>query len=196
MRDSPNRSKRSARKWRSTTVLGVRRNGRAAMGGDGQVTFGDTIMKGTARKVRLLHRDRVLAGFAGSSGDAFTLFERFEAKLEEFGGDLVRASVELAKDWRLDRALRRLEAMLAVMDSERSLLISGTGDVVEPDRGIVAIGSGGPFAQAAAHALLDHAKDLSAEEIVRSSLEIAATLCIYTNDQIIVETLEAECAAD
>lgn len=178
--------------WRSTTVIGLQRNGRAAMGADGQVTFGDTIMKGNAQKVRRLYQDQVLAGFAGASSDAFTLFERFEAKLEEYNGSLVRSAVELAKDWRMDRALRRLEAMLAVMDHEHALLISGTGDVVEPDDGIVAIGSGGPFAQAAARALLKHASDLPAEEIVRCSMEIAASLCIYTNDHISVETLKPD----
>jgi len=149
-------------------------------------------MKGNAQKVRKLYQDQVLAGFAGASSDAFTLFERFEAKLEEYNGSLVRSAVELAKDWRMDRALRRLEAMLAVMDQEHALLISGTGDVVEPDDGIVAIGSGGPFAQAAARALIKHAPDLSAEEIVKCAMEIAASLCIYTNDHITVQTLKKE----
>jgi len=176
--------------WHSTTVLGIRHNGQSAMGADGQVTFGDTVMKSAAKKVRLLYDGQVLAGFAGASSDAFTLFERFEAKLEEYNGALIRAAVELAKDWRMDRALRRLEAMLAVMDSENSLMLSGTGDVVEPDDGILAIGSGGPFAQAAARALITHASALSAGEITKASLEIAASLCIYTNDTIVVETLE------
>lgn len=176
--------------WRSTTVIGVCHKNEAAMGSDGQVTFGDTIMKHGARKVRLLYNNQVLAGFAGASSDAFTLFERFEGKLDEYNGALVRAAVELAKDWRMDRALRRLEAMLAVMDSERALIISGTGDVVEPEDGIVAIGSGGPFALAAAKGLTSHASHLSATEIVRTSLEIASSLCIYTNDSIMVEALE------
>lgn len=176
----------------STTVLGIRRGNQAAMGADGQVTFGETIMKGTARKVRKLYDGQVLAGFAGASSDAFTLFERFEAKLDEYNGALVRAAVELAKDWRLDRALHRLEAMLAVMDVETSLIISGTGDVVEPDEGILAIGSGGPYAQAAATALLRHAPDLTAEEIVRSGMEVAASLCIYTNNHLSMETLELD----
>ena len=176
--------------WRSTTVLGIHHNGQAAMGADGQVTFGDTIMKANARKVRRLYGGHVLAGFAGASSDAFTLFERFEAKLEEYNGALTRAAVELAKDWRLDRALRRLEAMLAVMDSEKALLISGTGDVVEPDDGVLAIGSGGPFAQAAARALMARAQNLTAKEMVQTSMEIAASLCIYTNDCISVETLD------
>jgi ATP-dependent HslUV protease subunit HslV len=178
--------------WRATTVVGLQRGGQAAMAADGQVTFGETIMKGNAQKVRKLYQDQVLAGFAGASSDAFTLFERFEAKLEEYNGSLVRSAVELAKDWRMDRALRRLEAMLAVMDQEHALLISGTGDVVEPDDGIVAIGSGGPFAQAAARALIKHAPDLSAEEIVKCAMEIAASLCIYTNDHITVQTLKKE----
>lgn len=178
--------------WRSTTVLGIHHNGQAAMGADGQVTFGDTIMKANARKVRRLYNDQVLAGFAGASSDAFTLFERFEAKLEEYNGALIRAAVELAKDWRLDRALRRLEAMLAVMDNEKALLISGTGDVVEPDDGILAIGSGGPFAQAAARALMAKAQNLTAEEMVRTSMGIAASLCIFTNDNIAIETLNTE----
>jgi ATP-dependent HslUV protease subunit HslV len=176
--------------WRSTTVVGIRHNGQCAMGADGQVTFGDTIVKASAQKVRRLYSDEVLAGFAGASSDAFTLFERFEAKLEEYNGALVRAAVELAKDWRLDRALRRLEAMLAVMDNEHSLLISGTGDVVEPDDGIVAIGSGGPFAQAAARALIVHAQHLTAQQMVQSAMEIAASLCIYTNDKISIQTLD------
>lgn len=178
--------------WRSTTVIGVRHNGQSAMGADGQVTFGDTIMKSTAKKVRLLHNNRVLAGFAGASSDAFTLFEKFEAKLDEYHGDLVRAAVELAKDWRMDRALRRLEAMLAVMDRDHALLISGTGDVVEPDEGIVAIGSGGPFAQAAAHALLQHAEHLTAEQVVETAMKTAASLCIYTNDSILIQSLDTE----
>ncbi len=175
--------------WRSTTVIGIRHNGESAMAADGQVTFGDTIVKSGARKVRRLYDDQVLAGFAGASSDAFTLFERFEAKLDEYSGALVRAAVELAKDWRMDRALRRLEAMLAVMDREHSLIISGNGDVVEPDDGIVSIGSGGPFALSAARALLNYAPQLTAEEMVRRSMEIASSICIFTNSQISVETL-------
>jgi ATP-dependent HslUV protease, peptidase subunit HslV len=175
--------------WRSTTVVGLRHNGESAMAADGQVTFGDTIVKSSARKVRRLYDDQVLAGFAGASSDAFTLFERFEAKLDEYNGALVRAAVELAKDWRMDRALRRLEAMLAVMDREHSLIISGNGDVVEPDDGIVSIGSGGPFALSAARALLNNAPQLTAEEMVRRSMEIASSICIFTNSQIMVETL-------
>lgn len=177
--------------WRSTTVVGIRHNGESAMAADGQVTFGDTIVKAGARKVRRLYDDQVLAGFAGASSDAFTLFERFEAKLDEYSGALVRAAVELAKDWRMDRALRRLEAMLAVMDREHSLIISGNGDVVEPDDGIVSIGSGGPYALSAARAMLHNAPKLTAEEMARQSLEIASSICIFTNSQIMVETLPA-----
>ncbi len=176
--------------WHSTTVIGLRHNGQAAMAADGQVTFGDTVVKSTALKVRRLFDDQVLAGFAGASSDAFTLFERFEAKLDEYNGALVRAAVELAKDWRLDRALRRLEAMLAVMDCEHSLIISGNGDVVEPDDGIAAIGSGGPFALAAARALIHHAPSLSAADMARQSLEIAADICIFTNRNLTLEILE------
>lgn len=175
--------------WHSTTVIGLRHNGQAAMAADGQVTFGDTVVKSTARKVRRLFDDQVLAGFAGASSDAFTLFERFEAKLDEYNGALVRAAVELAKDWRLDRALRRLEAMLAVMDCDHSLIISGNGDVVEPDDGIVAIGSGGPFALAAARALIQQAPGLTAEEMVSQSMNIAADICIFTNRNLTVEIL-------
>ena len=177
--------------FHGTTILSVRRDGAVALGGDGQVTLGQVVMKATARKVRRLYHDRVLAGFAGATADAFTLFERFEAKLEKHQGHLTRSAVELAKDWRSDRVLRRLEAMLAVSDRTASLVITGTGDVLEPEHGIVAIGSGGSYALAAARAMLTHT-DLDAERIVRESLMIAGEICIYTNQQIVVETLAAE----
>ena len=172
-----------------TTILSVRRGASVALGGDGQVTLGNVVLKGGARKVRRLYQDRILAGFAGGTADAFTLFERFEAKLDKHQGNLLRSAVELAKDWRTDRVLRRLEAMLAVADRETSLIITGMGDVIEPELGLLAIGSGGPYAQAAARALLENT-ELDAENIVRKSLAIAAELCIYTNHQIVVETLE------
>ncbi len=172
-----------------TTVVSVRRAGMAALGGDGQVTLGNVVIKAGARKVRRLYHDRILAGFAGGTADAFTLFERFEAKLDKHQGNLVRSAVELAKDWRTDRILRRLEAMLAVADRESSLVITGAGDVIEPEFGLIAIGSGGPYAQAAARALLENSA-LDAETIVRKSLAIAADLCIYTNHNVVVETLE------
>ena len=175
--------------WHGTTILSVRRGTRVALGGDGQVTLGSIVIKGGARKVRRLHQDRILAGFAGGTADAFTLFERFEARLEKHQGNLLRSAVELAKDWRTDRMLRRLEAMLAVADREHSLIITGLGDVLEPEHGIVAIGSGGPYAQAAARALLENT-DGGPEDIVRRSLEIAADLCIYTNRQFTIETLD------
>jgi len=171
-----------------TTIVSVRRDGSVAVGGDGQVTLGNTIMKGNARKVRRLADGRVLAGFAGGTADAFTLFELFEDKLTQYG-NLSRAAIELAKDWRTDRRLRRLEALLCVADKERSLVVSGNGDVIEPEDDVMAIGSGGPFAQAAARALLENSQ-LSAEQIVRKSLEIAAKICIYTNQHITVEVLE------
>jgi ATP-dependent HslUV protease subunit HslV len=171
-----------------TTIVSVRRNGSVAVGGDGQVTLGNTIVKGNARKVRRLADGRVLAGFAGGTADAFTLFELFEGKLEQYG-NLSRAAIELAKDWRTDRRLRRLEALLCVADDERSLIVSGNGDVIEPEDDLMAIGSGGPFAQAAARALLDNTK-LGADEIVRKSLEIAGKICIYTNEHITIETLK------
>jgi ATP-dependent HslUV protease subunit HslV len=174
--------------FHGTTILSVRRAGAVAMGGDGQVTLGNVVVKHTARKVRRLFQDRILAGFAGATADAFTLFERFEARLEKHQGNLTRSAVELAKEWRTDRVLRRLEAMLAVADREASLIITGTGDVLEPEHGIVAIGSGGPYAQAAARALLENST-LGAEEIVRRSLGIAADLCIYTNHNLVVESL-------
>jgi ATP-dependent HslUV protease subunit HslV len=175
--------------FHGTTILSVRRDGRVALGGDGQVTLGNVVIKAGARKVRRLYQDRILAGFAGGTADAFTLFERFEAKLEKHQGNLLRSAVELAKDWRTDRILRRLEAMLAVADREVSLIITGMGDVLEPERGLLAIGSGGPYAQAAASAMLDNT-ELGADEIVRKSLAIAADLCIYTNRNIVVEVLE------
>jgi len=174
--------------FHGTTIVCVRRGERVAMGGDGQVTLGNVVVKATARKVRRLYGDRILAGFAGATADAFTLFERFEAKLEKHQGNLLRSAVELAKDWRTDRALRRLEAMLAVADRETSLLLTGTGDVLEPERGILAMGSGGSYAQAAAIALLEHT-DLDPADIVRKSLEIAGDICIYTNQNHVIETL-------
>jgi ATP-dependent HslUV protease subunit HslV len=174
--------------FHGTTIVCVRRGGEVAMGGDGQVTLGNVVIKASARKVRRLYNDRILAGFAGATADAFTLFERFEAKLEQHQGNLLRSAVELAKDWRTDRMLRRLEAMLAVADRECSLLITGTGDVLEPERGIVAMGSGGSYAQAAAIALLEHT-DLPPADIVKKSLEIAGDICIYTNQNHVVETL-------
>jgi ATP-dependent HslUV protease subunit HslV len=173
---------------RSTTVICVRHKGRLAMAGDGQVSLGQTILKQTARKIRRLHKDKVLAGFAGATSDAFALFSRFENKLEEYRGNLGRAAIELAKDWRLDKALRQLEALLIVADMESSYLISGTGDVVEPDDGILAIGSGGPYALAAARALVRHT-DLSAKDIALEAMRIASGICVYTNDQITVEEL-------
>jgi ATP-dependent HslUV protease subunit HslV len=173
---------------RSTTILAVRRNGAVALGGDGQVTLGNVVMKSDASKVRRLHGGKVLAGFAGAAADSFALLERFEARLKDFQGNLVRAATELAKDWRTDRALRRLEAMLIVADRDSLLLVSGTGDVIQPTEGAAAIGSGGPYALAAARALLAHS-DLSAAAIARNALEIAADLCIYTNRNIAVEEL-------
>jgi ATP-dependent HslUV protease subunit HslV len=172
----------------ATTVLSVRHRGAVALGGDGQVTIGHTVVKSGARKVRKLYHDRVVAGFAGAAADAFTLFARFEAKLEEHRGNLPRASVELAKDWRADRVLRRLEAMLAVADRDHSFILSGNGDVIEPDDGLIGIGSGGPFALAAARALIAHA-DLDAKTVVQEAMRIAAGICIYTNDHIAVEAL-------
>ena len=174
--------------FHGTTILSVRRDGVVALGGDGQVTLGNVVVKATARKVRRLYHDRVLAGFAGATADAFTLFERFEAKLEKHQGHLTRAAVELAKDWRSDRVLRRLEAMLAVADLSASLILTGNGDVLEPEHGIVAIGSGGAFAQAAARALLEHS-GLDAPAIVKQSLVIAGDLCIYTNQHHVIEVL-------
>jgi ATP-dependent HslUV protease subunit HslV len=178
--------------FHATTILGVRRDGKACMGGDGQVTFGEVAMKMGARKVRTLQGGRILAGFAGSAADAFTLFEKFEGHIESNGGNLARAAVALAKEWRSDRVLRRLEALLAVMDGEQSFVVSGSGDVIEPDDEVVAIGSGGSYALAAARALLRHTQ-LEPQEIVRHALEITAGICIYTNDRIqLVELAEDE----
>ena len=181
--------------YHGTTIISVRRNTpqglQLAIGGDGQVTLGNIVVKGTARKVRKLYKDQVLAGFAGATADAFTLFERFEAKLEKHQGHLVRAAIELTKDWRTDRVLRKLEAMLAVANKDASLIITGNGDVLEPENGIVAIGSGGAYAQSAAKALLDNT-ELSAEEIVRKSLAIAGELCIYTNMHHTIESLPVQ----
>ena len=174
--------------FRGTTILSVRRGNVVSLGGDGQVTLGNIVIKAGARKIRRLYNDRILAGFAGGTADAFTLFERFEAKLEKHQGNLLRSAVELAKDWRTDRMLRRLEAMLAVADRENSLIITGNGDVLEPELGIVAIGSGGPYAQSAARALLENT-DLSPAEVVKKSLTIAGDLCIYTNQNHLIETL-------
>ncbi len=175
--------------YRGTTILSVRRGNQVVIGGDGQVSLGNTIMKGNARKVRRLYKDQVLAGFAGGTADAFTLFERFEAKLEAYGGQLTRAAVELAKDWRTERSLRRLEALLAVADKEASLIITGNGDVIQPEDDLIAIGSGGAFAQAAARALLDNS-ELGARQIVEKGLAIAGDICIYTNHNQTIETLD------
>ncbi len=178
--------------YHGTTILSVRRGKRVAMGGDGQVTLGNLVIKASARKVRRIHQGEILAGFAGGTADAFTLFERFEAKLDKHQGNLMRSAVELAKDWRSDRALRRLEAMLAVADRENSLIITGNGDVVEPEYGIVAIGSGGAFAHSAARALVENS-ELDPTEVVRKSLQIASDLCIYTNQNFTIEVLEYTC---
>ncbi|MCX7994510.1 MAG: ATP-dependent protease subunit HslV [candidate division WOR-3 bacterium] len=173
---------------KATTILGLRKNGKVAIGCDGQVTTGETIMKYRARKIRKMYNDRILVGFAGATADALTLFERFETKLEEFRGNVPRSVIELAKDWRQDKILRRLEAFLAILDREHSYIVSGAGDVVEPDDGIVAIGSGGPYALAAARALMKYT-DLSPREIVEESIKIAARICIYTNSEIFIEEL-------
>ncbi|MCX5802563.1 MAG: ATP-dependent protease subunit HslV [Proteobacteria bacterium] len=173
---------------KATTVICVRHKERVAIGADGQVTMNATVMKHTAKKIRKLYQDKCLAGFAGATADAFTLFERFEKKLEQYNGNITRASVELAKDWRTDRLLRRLEALLIVADAEHTFILSGTGDVIEPDDGIAAIGSGGPYAQAAAKALIKYT-DLSAPDIAKESMLIASQICIYTNDKIVVEEL-------
>ncbi len=178
-----------------TTIVSIRRGNQVAMAGDGQVSLGNTVMKGNARKVRRLYHNRVIAGFAGGTADAFTLFERFEGQLEKHQGHLTRAAVELAKDWRTDRALRRLEALLAVADETASLIITGNGDVIEPEKGLIAIGSGGPFAQAAATALVENT-ELSAEEIVRRSLAIAADICVFTNQNLTLETIETADGGD
>jgi ATP-dependent HslUV protease subunit HslV len=178
-------------KIRGTTILSVRRNGKVVIGGDGQVSMGHAVMKGNARKVRRLYKDGVIAGFAGATADAFTLFERFEGKLEKHGGHLTRSAVELAKDWRTDRMLRRLEALLCVADARASLIISGTGDVIEPEEGLMAIGSGGNYALAAARALLRNT-DMGARDIVEQGLGIAADICIYTNANLVIEELDTE----
>ncbi len=175
-------------KIHATTILGIRHNGKVALAGDGQVTLGNTVMKHSAVKIRRLYNGKILAGFAGAAADAFTLFERFESKLERYSGNLPRAAVELAKDWRSDKYLRRLEALLAVMDSDDTFIISGTGEIIEPDDGVVAIGSGGPYALAAARSLLRHS-DLEAEQIVKEAMTIAAEICIYTNTHITIEVL-------
>ena len=179
---------RTKRLVRSTTVLSVRRNGQVVLAGDGQVTLGESIIKHTARKIRRLYQDKILAGFAGSTADAFSLFSRFEAKLEQYHGNIGRGAVELAKDWRTDKYLRHLEALLLVCDKEQTFLLSGQGDVIEPDGGIAAIGSGGPFAQAAAQALADHTQ-LSAREIAEQAMKIAGKMCIYTNESVTFEEL-------
>jgi ATP-dependent HslUV protease subunit HslV len=174
---------------RATTILAVRKNGKAVMAGDGQVSIGDTIMKHKANKLRFMFKDKVLVGFAGTAADAFNLFERLEGKLEKFNGNLTRAAVELAKDWRTDKILRRLEALLLALDAEHTLIISGTGDVIEPDEAVAAIGSGGPYAVAAARALLSHS-DLEATEIAREAMKITASICLYTNEEIIVHEIK------
>jgi len=179
----------SEQKWRSTTILSIRKGGAVIVAGDGQVTLGNTVMKANARKVRRLGKGDVIAGFAGATADAFALFERLEAKLDQHPGNLARACVELAKDWRTDRYLRRLEAMMAVADATTSLILSGTGDVVEPEDGLIGIGSGGPYALSAARALLP--LDFSAEEIARRAMKIAADICIYTNENVVIESLSA-----
>ncbi len=177
--------------YRGTTILSIRRNGKVSIGGDGQVSMGNTIMKGNAKKVRRLYNGQVIAGFAGGTADAFTLFERFEMKLELHNGHLVRAAVELAKDWRTDKMLRKLEALLVVANKDASLILTGNGDVIEPEDGLMAIGSGGPYAQAAAKALLDNTK-LSAKEIVEKGLNIAADICVYTNNHLTIEELDTD----
>ncbi len=179
---------KQSEQFRGTTILAVKKGGRVAMAGDGQVTLGETVMKGNAKKVRSIYDEKILVGFAGATADAFTLFDRFEGKIKEYGGDLTRSAVELAKEWRTDRMLRRLEAMLLVADIKKILVISGTGDVVEPEKGVIAIGSGGNYAYAAALAYLDD-DALSAKETVEKAMGIAAKICIYTNDQFIVEEL-------
>ena len=181
----------SLEQFRGTTILSVRRNGHVVVGGDGQVSMGNTVMKGNARKVRHLYNNQVLAGFAGGTADAFTLFERFEGKLEKYSGNLTRAAVELAKDWRTDKMLRRLEALLVVADKEASLIISGNGDVIEPENDIMAIGSGGPFAQAAAIALMENT-ELTALDVVTKSLNIAADICVFTNRNLTIEELTSD----
>ncbi|MDR2934746.1 MAG: ATP-dependent protease subunit HslV [Candidatus Adiutrix sp.] len=180
---------RASPRFEATTIISVRHRGQVAVCGDGQVTLGSTVIKDSARKVRRLHHDRIICGFAGATADAFTIFERFEDKLSQFNGQLLRAAVELAKDWRTDRSLRRLEAMLMAVDSQSSLLLSGAGDVIEPDDGLLAIGSGGPYALAAARALIRKAPQMSAAEIASEAMDVAAGLCIYTNRNVTLETL-------
>jgi len=183
--------KNDFKKIRGTTILAVRKNGKAVMAGDGQVSFGETIMKHKATKVRYMYKDQVLVGIAGAAADAFNLFERLEAKLETYNGNLTKAAVELAKDWRTDKILRRLEALLLAMDEEHILVISGTGDVIEPDETAAAIGSGGPYALAAARALVAHS-DLDADNIVREAMKIAASICVYTNQELVVHELKSD----
>ncbi len=178
------------KKWRSTTVLVVRHNGQVAMAADGQVSLGQTVMKTSAKKLRRIYEDKIIVGFAGSTADAFNLFDKLEGKVNEYRGNLTRASVELAKDWRTDKYLRRLEAMLIVADKENSFIISGSGDVVEPDFGVAAIGSGGNYALAAARALIETNTSMTASEIARKSLEIAADICVYTNNSILIEEIK------
>ena len=177
--------------FRGTTILSVRRNGKVVVGGDGQVSMGNTIMKGNARKVRRLYNNKVIAGFAGGTADAFTLFERFEGKLEKHQGNLTRAAVEMAKDWRTDKMLRRLEALLIVADAKATLILSGNGDVIEPENSLASIGSGGPYAQAAAISLLENTK-LSAPKIVEKALTVAGNICVYTNDHLTIEELDSD----
>lgn len=188
---NPEPASSSSNRIKSTTVVGIRHNGSVVLGSDGQATLGSTVMKSTAQKVRSLYGGKILAGFAGATADAFTLFERFEEKLQQFGGNVTRSAVELAKDWRTDRYLRKLEALLAVAASDRLLLISGTGDVIEPDDEIVAIGSGGPYALAAARAMLRHSPDMACREMVEQSLIIASEICIYSNSNLTIMELEA-----
>lgn len=189
---APSNTSTGPQRIRSTTVVGIRHNGKVVLGSDGQATLGETVMKHRAQKVRPLYDGRILSGFAGATADAFTLFERFEEKLQQYGGNVTRAAVELAKEWRTDRYLRRLEALLAVASRDRLLLISGTGDVIEPDDEILSIGSGGPYALAAARALLKHAPDMDARTIVEESLRIAAEICIYSNANLTVLELDEE----
>lgn len=183
-----NKQSSNSRRIRSTTILAVRREGKVVIAGDGQVTMGDTIMKSKARKVRRIYNDKVIAGFAGATADAFSLFQRFESKLEQFHGQLNRAAVELAKDWRTDKMMRNLEALLLVADTQSTLVVSGNGDVIEPDEGVVAIGSGGPYALAAARALVEHT-DLSAREIAEAAMMIAGEICIYSNRNLVIEEI-------